>query len=72
MSNQPLDPDIDEPDPCFDDLDDDWEDDEDWDDDRTLHDNEDEWDEDDWDEDEDDWDDDLSYPNDFDPMNQGY
>ena len=65
MSNRPLDPDIDEPDPYFDglddDFDDDWEDDEDEDDDRTVH-----------DEDEDDWDEDLSYPDGFDPMNQGY
>ena len=69
MCNRPLDPDIDDPDPYLDDLDDDWEDDEDWDDDldRTLYD-----DEDDWDEDEEDWDDDPSYPEEFDPMNQGY
>ena len=73
MSNRPLDPDIDEPDPYFDglddlddDFDDDWEDDEDGDDDRTVYDE----DEDDWD--EDDWDEDLSYPDGFDPMNQGY
>ena len=45
MSNRPLDPDIDEPDPYFDglddlddDFDDDWEDDEDEDDDRTVYD----------------------------------
>ena len=34
--------------------------------DRTVYDE----DEDDWD--EDDWDEDLSYPDGFDPMNQGY